>query len=89
MIKIIKKQNLNKIYEIVCANFPYWFACAVFMLPSIPVTIIFQEIMKIYIGEIISQGISFVIFLVIISIPIFLIPISRYTDCNKKKRKTN
>jgi hypothetical protein len=79
------KIMLEKTGKTVCVNFIPWLCCAVFMLPSLPVSSIFGQILKKYlmVDEQISSFIAMLIFISLAVFPIFLIPQSEY----KKKRR--
>ena len=70
------KNILEKTGKIVCANFIPWLCCAVFMLPALPVSSIFIHIMKdhLLIEEQFSSFIGMILFMIIATFPIFLIP---------------
>lgn len=76
---------LEKIAKIVCVNSIPWLCCAVFMLPALPVSSIFINIMENYLGleRQLSSFVGMILFMIISVLPIFLIPQPEY----KKKRK--
>ncbi len=76
---------LERIGKTVCANFIPWLCCAVFMLPSLPVSSIFGHILKehLIVDEQLSSFLAMLIFMSIATFPIFLIPQS---ECKKKRR---
>jgi len=80
------KIMLERTGKTVCNNFIPWLCCAVFMLPSLPVSSIFGNILKEYVmaDEQLSSFIAMLIFMSIAAFPIFLIPQS---ECKKKRRR--
>lgn len=79
------KIMLERTGKTVCSNFIPWLCCAVFMLPSLPVSSMFGNILKEHVmaDEQISSFIAMLIFISIATFPIFLIP--EY-ECKKKRR---
>lgn len=85
MLKFLSIIDLKRITVRVCNNFPAWFTCCIFMIPAVPITIIFESILPDRIGQKTSSFVCLLLFLLLVITPLFLIPI---TECEEVKKNT-